>query len=281
MILLYNFINFARCNRSDYIEEYILENKPYDYVSIIPQNDAEYFRPYDELQKNLEKNQVDCKYMKSDFSLEKNTLESSRQILYDPIIIIKFYLTKCQNKINEFKILMGKEIVLKKRSQIRIEKRIEKEARIKNYYKKLEDLKFDDLCLNAKFQLKIIKKSLKDYNTPIEIDNILIGVMKLIKHFLKIYEMKKDLTGCEYLCTQSVEIHRFNIKIYSAFDYIPMIDTFEKMKTGLGLYRYENEIIKKKTELKVKELQEILYNIIFKITEGRKVYNKIIQIYKK
>ncbi|WUR02685.1 uncharacterized protein VNE69_02206 [Vairimorpha necatrix] len=277
MMYIIAFIYCGQLTLSEYKKDILGENDADSYISIINCQDDK-FRPYDELQKNMNENKNLLTGMESDDTQEIITVETNIQFFYNHLYIMKSLLINCENKINQFKMRMESKSTQEQVNREKIRKDIEF-GEDKNIYEKLKTLNFDNLCIKTKKQLMEIKKLMKKYNTPIDIHNILIDFMKLIELFLTIYDMKNDITGFKYLCEQSIKLHRFDINIYSAFDYIPMIDTFEILRNRFGLYRYENKTMKRAVSAYIKALKMILFSLISSSYEARKIHEEIIQIY--
>ncbi|WUR02876.1 uncharacterized protein VNE69_03097 [Vairimorpha necatrix] len=203
------------------------------------------------------------------FTLKQN---QTSDILFDftPIITNIF---ACEKKIQNFIEKIKNGINLEKERNPSFIENSNTNLHIKKYYAALRQLKVKDLYKLKKIQVPLIKKKTRELCVPLDVRNIIFEFLKILESFLSVYDMKmklhKNLSNA-----QRINVHNFNINIFSLFPSVPMIETLELMDDNLRTYKYENIYMRI-------QVNAILYLIKTKLFKLSSISDKAVEIYKK
>ncbi|WUR02991.1 putative SP-containing protein [Vairimorpha necatrix] len=199
------------------------------------------------------------------------------QILRNVIKNIKKQLFDCQKKIEQFIETMEQKKPKKIAcSKVKLKNKHEKNTH--KCYMAIGRLKWNSLYKLINIQLPNIKNKIKNLKLSIKIRNILLEFVKLLDLFLTVYDKKVKING-SYSYDYRIIIHNYNIEIYSLFNYIPILETFDKIKYELTLYKCEDINAQVGLNTILDSIRDKLIALSEKSTLAKETYEKINQIF--
>ncbi|WUR02989.1 uncharacterized protein VNE69_03202 [Vairimorpha necatrix] len=210
--------------------------------------------------------------------ITKKIVENNAQILQNITNEIKKYLYACENRIKTFITVMELKSISKREIGVHIEKYKKVEDHINKHYKEITRIKNNFLYQLTLLTFPQIKREIENSDAPTEIKYIFFEFIKLFEFFLTVYNMKIKMNGY-ILNKHRIDIHNYNIEIFSLFKYIPIIETLEIMNNKLRLYDYKNTFIKQRVINVYWLIKHKLVLLSNRSDIAKEIYEKLNQIY--
>ncbi|WUR03624.1 uncharacterized protein VNE69_05213 [Vairimorpha necatrix] len=193
---------------------------------------------------------------------------------------VKERLSQCEEKI---KTILNKgnleKIILEKKNQNGInEKMIDKEI-MKSYNKKLTKTRLHNRKLNVK-NLRAYEKVLSEPWIPTDIKNIITDFIRIFNLFIEIFYINARLPKLKVGSVESrINIQNFNIKIFSQYKNIPILESFHLLEDKLETYEYKYVEIKYVLEQLITRIKTKLTTLILHYNETINILRGLNQLY--
>ncbi|WUR03625.1 uncharacterized protein VNE69_05214 [Vairimorpha necatrix] len=193
---------------------------------------------------------------------------------------VKERLFQCEEKI---KTILNKgnleKIILEKKNQNGInEKMIDKEI-MKSYNKKLTKTRLHNRKLNVK-NLRAYEKVLSEPWIPTDIKNIITDFIRIFNLFIEIFNIKARMPKLNVGSVESrINIQNFNIKIFSQYKNIPILETLNLLVSKLETYKYENILIKHNIRRLITRIKTKLTTLILRYNKTINILEELNQLY--
>ncbi|WUR02692.1 uncharacterized protein VNE69_02213 [Vairimorpha necatrix] len=150
----------------------------------------------------------------------------------------------------------------------------------KEYYRKICIIKNEHTKYINHRQFPRIKNLLDSSWVPREIRDIIFEYITLFEHFLSVYDLKKKITGKNLTNTHRIEVHNYNVEIFSCFKDIPMAKILQNLRNQLKCYQYKEITTHNKVNMILIQLKNILTKLYSKSKKVIKYYESLNEIFK-